>query len=108
RHTRFSRDWSSDVCSSDLPALPNAHAAPGIGGLIGGGSQASAKEEPQSNAQPSADERKQRLLSQAEETRQRLTDLKAELAGAPKEISEAQRTLSKLVSEDNSDLPERL
>ncbi|AFN76487.1 hypothetical protein PSJM300_02035 [Stutzerimonas stutzeri DSM 10701] len=91
-----------------LPALPNAHAAPGIGGLIGGGSQASAKEEPQSNAQPSADERKQRLLSQAEETRQRLTDLKAELAGAPKEISEAQRTLSKLVSEDNSDLPERL
>src|SRR5690606_40091035 len=21
RHTRFSRDWSSDVCSSDLPAL---------------------------------------------------------------------------------------
>src|SRR5690606_40467641 len=22
RHTRFSRDWSSDVCSSDLPALP--------------------------------------------------------------------------------------
>src|SRR5690606_14937147 len=22
RHTRFSRDWSSDVCSSDLTALP--------------------------------------------------------------------------------------
>src|SRR5690606_40255842 len=21
RHTRFSRDWSSDVCSSDLPSL---------------------------------------------------------------------------------------
>src|SRR5690606_40983530 len=21
RHTRFSRDWSSDVCSSDLPVL---------------------------------------------------------------------------------------
>src|SRR5690606_40952587 len=21
RHTRFSRDWSSDVCSSDLPTL---------------------------------------------------------------------------------------
>src|SRR5207302_3360616 len=21
RHTRFSRDWSSDVCSSDLPAI---------------------------------------------------------------------------------------
>src|SRR5690606_20440834 len=24
RHTRFSRDWSSDVCSSDLPALISA------------------------------------------------------------------------------------
>src|SRR5256884_3770372 len=23
RHTRCSRDWSSDVCSSDLPSLPN-------------------------------------------------------------------------------------
>src|SRR5690606_40710643 len=22
RHTRFSRDWSSDVCSSDLPIRP--------------------------------------------------------------------------------------
>src|SRR5690606_39849248 len=22
RHTRFSRDWSSDVCSSDLPRTP--------------------------------------------------------------------------------------
>src|SRR6266511_4682405 len=22
RHTRFSRDWSSDVCSSDLPGKP--------------------------------------------------------------------------------------
>src|SRR5690606_40208963 len=22
RHTRFSRDWSSDVCSSDLPCAP--------------------------------------------------------------------------------------
>src|SRR6266511_4721011 len=29
RHTRFSRDWSSDVCSSDL--------APGFGAEIGGG-----------------------------------------------------------------------
>src|SRR5690606_40828659 len=28
RHTRFSRDWSSDVCSSDLPTWPygNGHA----------------------------------------------------------------------------------
>src|SRR5690606_40213125 len=23
RHTRFSRDWSSDVCSSDLQSLPS-------------------------------------------------------------------------------------
>src|SRR5436309_8276949 len=26
RHTRFSRDWSSDVCSSDLTDAPSAHA----------------------------------------------------------------------------------
>src|SRR5690606_41082254 len=25
RHTRFSRDWSSDVCSSDLAAPPAGH-----------------------------------------------------------------------------------
>src|SRR5207302_5304560 len=36
RHTRFSRDWSSDVCSSDLPAgrfgsvAPRAVAAPNL------------------------------------------------------------------------------
>src|SRR5207302_3463667 len=24
RHTRFSRDWSSDVCSSDLPVMEEA------------------------------------------------------------------------------------
>src|SRR5690606_40773227 len=24
RHTRFSRDWSSDVCSSDLPGRPRS------------------------------------------------------------------------------------
>src|SRR5690606_40226803 len=27
RHTRFSRDWSSDVCSSDLPSRPSSGAA---------------------------------------------------------------------------------
>src|SRR5690606_41172422 len=27
RHTRFSRDWSSDVCSSDLPRSPSAYAS---------------------------------------------------------------------------------
>src|SRR5690625_7809884 len=32
RHTRWPRDWSSDVCSSDLELL-DAHEA--IGGLIG-------------------------------------------------------------------------
>src|SRR5690606_39874334 len=26
RHTRFSRDWSSDVCSSDLGTLPSTRA----------------------------------------------------------------------------------
>src|SRR5690606_39932984 len=26
RHTRFSRDWSSDVCSSDLPSRAARHA----------------------------------------------------------------------------------
>src|SRR5690606_41017010 len=25
RHTRFSRDWSSDVCSSDLISINNMH-----------------------------------------------------------------------------------
>src|SRR5690606_40435944 len=28
RHTRFSRDWSSDVCSSDLAAFAAAAAGP--------------------------------------------------------------------------------
>src|SRR5690606_40106778 len=27
RHTRFSRDWSSDVCSSDLPNFADASGA---------------------------------------------------------------------------------
>src|SRR5690606_16710598 len=81
------------------------HAAPGIGGLIGAQSP---KDDTQSNAQPATDDRLQRLLSQAEETQQRLTDLKTELAGAPKEISAAQGALSKLKSEDGGDLAERL
>src|SRR5690606_40928441 len=29
RHTRFSRDWSSDVCSSDLPSVDPRDAARG-------------------------------------------------------------------------------
>src|SRR5690606_41186456 len=31
RHTRFSRDWSSDVCSSDLSAAGSGAAGPGGG-----------------------------------------------------------------------------
>src|SRR5207302_8249242 len=30
RHTRFSRDWSSDVCSSDLQARLGAHRAQAV------------------------------------------------------------------------------
>src|SRR5690606_40165532 len=33
RHTRFSRDWSSDVCSSDLPAGARDHDHAGLEGL---------------------------------------------------------------------------
>src|SRR5690606_40284862 len=33
RHTRFSRDWSSDVCSSDLILQP--HRLPGPAGTAG-------------------------------------------------------------------------
>src|SRR5690606_40985227 len=46
RHTRFSRDWSSDVCSSDLEGKAVAvagggaeaalHREPGAGGLAAG------------------------------------------------------------------------
>src|SRR5690606_29242873 len=37
RHTRFSRDWSSDVCSSDLPRAPRG--ARGACGVSGGPAQ---------------------------------------------------------------------
>src|SRR5690606_41083149 len=30
RHTRFSRDWSSDVCSSDLSSVPTSSAPASI------------------------------------------------------------------------------
>src|SRR5690606_1667671 len=37
RHTRFSRDWSSDVCSSDLPANPTPPRTSGGGcGVVWG------------------------------------------------------------------------
>src|SRR5690606_40079996 len=36
RHTRFSRDWSSDVCSSDLPEriAPSLRERPATSGLL--------------------------------------------------------------------------
>src|SRR5690606_39699693 len=34
RHTRFSRDWSSDVCSSDLIALATMSVALPLPGLV--------------------------------------------------------------------------
>src|SRR5699024_11223201 len=40
RHTRSKRDWNSDVCSSDLPAMPSppaAGAGAGGDGIAGGG-----------------------------------------------------------------------
>src|SRR5687768_18286258 len=40
RHTRCSRDWSSDVCSSDLggkPTCPGRVAAPAAAGVTSGG-----------------------------------------------------------------------
>src|SRR5699024_11745089 len=36
RHTRSKRDWSSDVCSSDLPARLAAATAPHLRGGCGG------------------------------------------------------------------------
>src|SRR5690606_39834747 len=40
RHTRFSRDWSSDVCSSDLGsvllAVVGGHFLPALGAGMGG------------------------------------------------------------------------
>src|SRR5690606_25356828 len=37
RHTRFSRDWSSDVCSSDLDVLGEEHGVEPVPGGVGGG-----------------------------------------------------------------------
>src|SRR5690606_40416249 len=44
RHTRFSRDWSSDVCSSDLPASSFGNGRPRIVG-IGGTTRANSSSE---------------------------------------------------------------
>src|SRR5690606_40221907 len=40
RHTRFSRDWSSDVCSSDLERVGGVRLPAGGGLLLGVGGQA--------------------------------------------------------------------
>ncbi|MFL9814262.1 mechanosensitive channel MscK [Stutzerimonas sp. VN223-3] len=59
-------------------------------------------------AQPSTDDRAKLLAEQAGEAQQRLTELKTELAGAPKEIAAAQRELSKLKGSDTSNLAAKL
>src|SRR5690606_40616202 len=55
RHTRFSRDWSSDVCSSDLPAVHGGNRAddrpPARRGERGGGRHAR-------QSQPRSEERR--------------------------------------------------
>jgi potassium efflux system protein len=58
--------------------------------------------------QVTADDRTKRLAEQAGEAQRRLTELKAELAGAQKEITEAQRELSKLKASNTSDLAMKL
>lgn len=67
-----------------------------------------AEDEAAKSAQPSTDDRAKRLAEQAGEAQQRLTELKTELAGAPKEIAAAQRELSKLKGSDTSDLAAKL
>jgi potassium efflux system protein len=83
------------------PASTFAQSIPGLTG-----SKPAAEEA--KPAQPSADDRAQRLAEQAATAQQRLTELKAELASAPKEIVESQRALSKLKGIDTSDLADRL
>ena len=83
------------------PASTFAQSIPGLSGT----KQAAEETKP---AQPSADERAQRLAEQAATAQQRLTELKAELASAPKEIVESQRDLSKLKGIDTSDLVDKL
>jgi len=84
-----------------VPASAFAQSIPGLTGTKPAAEEAKP-------AQPSADERAQRLAEQAATAQQRLTELKAELASAPKEIAESQRDLSKLKSSDTSDLVEKL
>ncbi len=83
------------------PASSFAQSIPGLTGTKPAAEEAKP-------AQPSTDERAQRLAEQAATAQQRLTELKAELASAPKEIVESQRELSKLKGIDTSDLADRL
>ncbi len=88
-----------------LIAPPVLHAAPAVPGLPG---SQNAEEEAPKPAQPSNDERASRFADQARQAQQRLVELKAELAAAPKEIAEAQRELSKLKGSDTSELASKL
>ncbi|MCP9337254.1 mechanosensitive channel MscK [Stutzerimonas xanthomarina] len=87
------------------PSTAVVQAAPTVPGLPG--SQAGEAEAPK-DAQPSVDESAQRLAEQTETAQRRLDELKAELAGAAKEIAESQRELSKLKGSDTSDMPAKL
>ncbi len=87
-----------------LIASPLLHSAPTVPGLT---ANQSAEEEAKP-AQPSNDERVSRFADQASQAQQRLAELKTELAGAPKEIAEAQRELSTLKGSDTSELASKL
>lgn len=82
------------------PSFVLAQSAPSVPGL--NGSQAAETETPK-ESQPTVDERTQRFVEQMETAQQRLAALKTELAGASKEITEAQRALSKLKTRDDTD-----
>lgn len=84
-----------------FPATIFAQSIPGLTG-------SSPAEEEAKPAQPSADERAQRLAEQAATAQKRLTDLKTELTSAPKEIADSQRELAQLKGSGNSDLAAQL
>ena len=60
------------------------------------------------SAQPNANEQTQTFDDQAATAQKRLSDLRAELARAPKEIAESQRELNKLKSSADTDLADKL
>src|SRR5690606_15521291 len=59
RHTRFSRDWSSDVCSSDLPRLLGQ-----VGAVLPRGHQKDSVLRPDSWLEPDDADRLARLIEQ--------------------------------------------